>query len=148
MRFTPHITVATIIENQGRFLLVEEMAAGRAVFNQPAGHLEADESLIQAAIRETLEETGWEVEITALTGIYLYTAPSNGVTYQRVCFAGKALRHHPARALDEGIIGPHWLTRAELAEQPERWRSELVLQCIDDYLAGERFSLALLRPAS
>ncbi len=75
MRFTPHITVATIIEDQGRFLLVEEMADGRAVFNQPAGHLEADESLIQAAIRETLEETGWDVEITALTGIYLYTAP-------------------------------------------------------------------------
>jgi 8-oxo-dGTP pyrophosphatase MutT (NUDIX family) len=148
MRFTPHITVATIIENQGRFLLVEEMAAGRAVFNQPAGHLEADESLIQAAIRETLEETGWDIEITALTGIYLYTAPSNGVTYQRVCFAGNALQHHPDRALDEGIIGPHWLTRAELAKQPERWRSELVLQCIDDYLAGERFPLELLRPAS
>jgi ADP-ribose pyrophosphatase YjhB (NUDIX family) len=148
MRFTPHITVATIIENQGRFLLVEEMAAGRAVFNQPAGHLEADESLIQAAIRETLEETGWEVEITALTGIYLYTAPSKGVTYQRVCFAGKALRHHPTLTLDEGIIGPHWLTRTELAKQPERWRSELVLQCIDDYLTGERFPLALLRPAS
>lgn len=148
MRFTPHVTVATIIEDQGRFLLVEEMAAGRAVFNQPAGHLEADESLMQAAIRETLEETGWDVEITYLTGIYLYTAPSNGVTYQRVCFAGKALRHHPERALDEGIIGPRWLTRAELAEQPERWRSELVLQCIDDYLTGERFPLALLRPTS
>ncbi|MDO8697922.1 MAG: NUDIX hydrolase [Pseudomonas sp.] len=148
MRFTPHVTVATIIEDQGRFLLVEEMADGRAVFNQPAGHLEADESLIQAAIRETLEETGWDVEITALTGIYLYTAPSNGVTYQRVCFTGKALRHHPALALDEGIIGPRWLSRAELVAQPERWRSELVLQCIDDYLSGERFSLALIRPAS
>jgi 8-oxo-dGTP pyrophosphatase MutT (NUDIX family) len=148
MRFTPHITVATIIEDQGRFLLVEEMADGRAVFNQPAGHLEADESLIQAAIRETLEETGWDIEVSALTGIYLYTAPSNGVTYQRVCFAGKALRQHPNLALDEGIIAPHWLSRAELAAQPERWRSALVLQCIDDYLAGERFPLALLRPAS
>ncbi|MDO8333026.1 MAG: NUDIX hydrolase [Pseudomonas sp.] len=148
MRFTPHVTVATIIEDQGRFLLVEEMADGRAVFNQPAGHLEADESLIQAAIRETLEETGWDVEITALTGIYLYTAPSNGVTYQRVCFTGKALHHHPTLALDEGIIGPRWLSRDELVAQPERWRSELVLQCIDDYLSGERFSLALIRPAS
>ncbi|MBX9756229.1 MAG: NUDIX hydrolase [Pseudomonadaceae bacterium] len=148
MRFTPHVTVATIIEDQGRFLLVEEMANGRAVLNQPAGHLEADESLIQAAIRETLEETGWDVEITALTGIYLYTAPSNGVTYQRICFTGNALRHNPDLALDEGIIGPSWLTRAELLAQPERWRSELVLQCIDDYLSGERFSLALIRPAS
>jgi 8-oxo-dGTP pyrophosphatase MutT (NUDIX family) len=148
MRFTPHVTVATIIENHGRFLLVEEISAGSTVFNQPAGHLEADESLIQAAVRETLEETGWDVEITALIGIYLYTAASNGVTYQRICFAGKAMRHHPALALDDGIIAAHWLTRDELAAQPERWRSELVMQCLDDYLSGERFSLDLLRPAS
>ena len=73
MRFTPHVTVATIVEDNGRFLMVEEFAEGRAVFNQPAGHLEADESLIQAALRETLEETGWDVELTAVTGIYLYT---------------------------------------------------------------------------
>ena len=145
MQWQPHITVATVIEDQGRFLLVEEMADGRAVFNQPAGHLEADESLIQAAIRETLEETGWDVEITALTGIYLYTAPSNGVTYQRVCFTGNALRHHPSLALDEGIIGPRWLSRAELIAQPERWRSELVLRCIDDYLSDQCFPLSLIR---
>ena len=146
MDWQPHITVATVIEDQGRFLLVEEMAEGRAVFNQPAGHLEANESLIEAALRETLEETGWEVELTAVIGIYLYTAPSNGVTYQRVCFAGKALRERPGSPLDEGIIGPRWLTRDELANQPERWRSELVLRCIDDYLQGERFPLSLIRP--
>ncbi|WP_263141988.1 NUDIX hydrolase [Pseudomonas sp. RIT-PI-AD] len=145
MRFTPHVTVATVVEDQGRFLLVEEYADGRAVFNQPAGHLEADESLIQAAIRETLEETGWEVELTAVTGIYLYTSPGNGVTYQRVCFAGKPVRHLADSPLDEGIIGPHWLTREELAAQPERWRSRLVLRCVDDYLAGERFPLDLIR---
>ncbi|MEK1938788.1 MAG: NUDIX hydrolase [Pseudomonas sp.] len=145
MRFTPHVTVATIVEDQGRFLLVEETADGRAVFNQPAGHLEADESLMQAATRETLEETGWDVELTAVTGIYLYTAPSNGVTYQRVCFAAKALQQRDNYQLDDGIIGPQWLTRDELAAQPERWRSELVLRCIDDYLGGERFPLALLR---
>ncbi|MGY4531850.1 8-oxo-dGTP pyrophosphatase MutT (NUDIX family) [Pseudomonas sp. TE3786] len=145
MRFTPHVTVATIVEDQGRFLLVEETAGGRAVFNQPAGHLEADESLMQAAIRETLEETGWDVELTAVTGIYLYTAPSNGVTYQRVCFAAKPLAARDNYQLDDGIIGPQWLTREELAAQPERWRSELVLRCIDDYLQGERFPLALLR---
>ncbi len=145
MRFTPHVTVATIVEDQGRFLLVEETADGRAVFNQPAGHLEADESLMQAAIRETLEETGWDVELTAVTGIYLYTAPSNGVTYQRVCFAAKALQKRDNYKLDDGIIGPQWLTRAELLAQPERWRSELVLRCIDDYLSGEHFPLALLR---
>lgn len=145
MRFTPHVTVATIVENDGRFLLVEETANGRAVFNQPAGHLEADESLIQAAVRETLEETGWDVEVTAVTGIYLYTAPSNGVTYQRVCFAARPLQQLDNYQLDDGIIGPQWLTREELAAQPERWRSELVLRCIDDYLGGERFPLALLR---
>ncbi|WP_252275139.1 NUDIX hydrolase [Pseudomonas subflava] len=145
MRFTPHVTVATIVEDQGRFLLVEELAGGQAVFNQPAGHLEADESLIEAALRETLEETGWQVELTAVTGIYLYTAPSNGVTYQRVCFAARPLRHLPGAPLDDGIIGPRWLTREELAAQPKRWRSELVLRCIDDYLAGERHDLSLIR---
>lgn len=145
MRFIPHVTVATIIEDQGRFLLVEEMADGRAVFNQPAGHLEADESLMQAAVRETLEETGWDVELTAVTGIYLYTAPSNGVTYQRVCFAAKALQQRPQHPLDQGIIGPRWLSRDELAAQPQRWRSELVLRCIDDYLEGPHFGLELIR---
>lgn len=145
MRFTPHVTVATVVEDQGRFLLVEEMADGRAVFNQPAGHLEADESLIAAALRETLEETGWDIELTGVTGIYLYTAPSNGVIYQRVCFAGKPLQQRPQHPLDEGIIGPRWLSRDELAAQPERWRSELVLRCIDDYLAGPAHPLTLIR---
>ena len=145
MRFTPHVTVATIVEDKGRFLLVEELADGREVLNQPAGHLEADESLTQAALRETLEETGWEVELTAVTGIYLYTAPSNGITYQRVCFAARPIRHRDELPLDDGIIGPRWLTRAELTEQPQRWRSELVMRCIDDYLAGSRHSLSLIR---
>ncbi len=145
MRFTPHVTVATVVEDQGRFLVVEEMADGRAVFNQPAGHLEADESLIQAALRETLEETGWEVELTAVIGLYLYTAPSNGVTYQRLCFAAKPLRQRLDHPLDAGIIAPHWLTRDELAADPRRWRSELLLRCIDDYLSGERHALSLIR---
>lgn len=92
----PHITVATIIEDQGRFLMAEEFKAGKHVFNQPAGHLEANESLLDAARRETLEETAWEVELTGVVGIYLYTAPSNGVTYQRICFAARALKHHPS----------------------------------------------------
>ena len=127
MRFTPHVTVATVVEDQGRFLLVEELAGGQAVLNQPAGHLEADESLIAAALRETLEETGWEVELTAVTGIYLYTAPSNGVTYQRVCFIAKALKHHPDYQLDEGIVRARWLTRDELMDLRDAWRSELII---------------------
>ena len=144
-RFTPHITVATIVEKEGRFLFVKERAEERIVLNQPAGHLEMDESLIQAAIRETLEETGWDIEITQLIGIYLYTAPSNNVTYQRVCFAGRALAQRENHQLDEGIIAPVWLSRDELIEQQALWRSPMVLRCIDDYLAGERFSLELLK---
>ncbi len=144
-RFTPHITVATVIEKDGRFLFVKEHAEERVVLNQPAGHLEMDESLIQAAIRETLEETGWDIEITQLIGIYLYTAPSNNVTYQRVCFAGRALAQRENYQLDEGIIAPTWLSRDELIEQQALWRSPMVLRCIDDYLAGERFSLELLK---
>lgn len=144
-RFTPHITVATVVEKDGRFLFVKEHAEKRIVLNQPAGHLEMDESLIQAAIRETLEETGWDIEITQLIGIYLYTAPSNNVTYQRVCFAGRALAQRENYQLDEGIIAPTWLSRDELIEQQSLWRSPMVLRCIDDYLAGERFSLELLK---
>ncbi|PIA71279.1 NUDIX hydrolase [Ectopseudomonas toyotomiensis] len=145
MEWQPHITVATVIEDDGRFLFVEEFKAGRLVLNQPAGHLEANESLREAALRETLEETGWDVELTALLGIYLYTAPSNGVTYQRVCFSARPVRHNPERELDSDISGITWLTRDELATQPERWRSELVLQCVDDYLAGISGPLELLR---
>ena len=144
-RFTPHITVATVIEKDGRFLFVKEHAEERVVLNQPAGHLEMDESLIQAAIRETLEETGWDIEISHLIGIYLYTAPTNNVTYQRVCFAGRAVAQRENHKLDEGIIAPTWLSRDELIEQQALWRSPMVLRCIDDYLTGERFSLGLLK---
>ncbi|PSS51623.1 NUDIX hydrolase [Pseudomonas sp. BBP2017] len=145
MTWQPHITVATIVEDQGRFLMVEEFKAGKHVFNQPAGHLEANESLLDAARRETLEETAWEVELTGMVGIYLYTAPSNGVTYQRVCFAAHTLKHHPERTLDSDIVRAVWLTREELLADPARWRSELVPRCIDDYLSGPLHSLALIR---
>lgn len=145
MNWQAHVTVATIVEDQGKFLFVEELKGGKAVLNQPAGHLDPNESLQRAAVRETLEETGWDVELTSVIGIYLYTAPSNGVTYQRICFAAKPLRHNPEYQLDDGIIGPLWLTRDELLAQQERWRSELVLRCVDDYLNGEHFSLDLLR---
>ncbi|KPW52445.1 MutT/nudix family protein, partial [Pseudomonas syringae pv. antirrhini] len=113
MTWQAHVTVATIVEDQGRFLFVEEMKGGRAVLNQPAGHLDPNESLQCAAVRETLEETGWDVELTSVVGIYLYTAPSNGVTYQRICFAAKALRHNCEYQLDHGILGAIWLTRDE-----------------------------------
>ncbi|MFI8739788.1 NUDIX hydrolase [Stutzerimonas zhaodongensis] len=145
MSWHPHITVATIVEVDGRFLMVEESKGGRLVLNQPAGHLEPHETLRQAAVRETLEETGWEVALAGVVGIYLYTAPSNGVTYQRVCFAATPVRHEPHRELDSGIVAALWMTRDELANQPERWRSELILRCIDDYLAGPPHDLAVIR---
>jgi len=145
MSWQPHITVATIIEDSGRFLFVEELKAGKLVLNQPAGHLEANETLREAALREPLEETGWEVQLTGVVGVYLYTAPSNGVTYQRVCFSARPLRHHPKRALDEGIVAAPWLSRDELATQPQRWRSKLVLRCVDDYLGAPPFPLEVVR---
>ncbi|MDE1165280.1 MAG: NUDIX hydrolase [Pseudomonas sp.] len=145
MQWQPHITVATVVEHEGRYLLVEEFKNNQAVLNQPAGHLDPNESLTEAAIRETLEETGYDVELTGVVGIYLYTAPSNGVTYQRICFAGKALKHHPERALDEGIMGALWLTREQIIEQQHRWRSELLLRCVDDFLQGPLHSLSLIR---
>ena len=147
MTWLPHITVATIVEDNGKFLMVEELKGGRAVLNQPAGHLDPNETLTEAAVRETLEETGWDVEATGIVGIYLYTAPSNGVTYQRVCFIAKALRHHPEYQLDEGILRARWLTRDELMAVRDDWRSELIIRCIDDYLAGQRHSLELIRPS-
>ena len=145
MQWLAHVTVATVIEDNGRFLFVEERKANGLVLNQPAGHLEASESLREAALRETLEESAWEVELTGLVGLYLYTAPSNGVTYQRVCFSARPVKHHPSRQLDTDIVTTYWLTRDELAANPSRWRSELVLRCVDDYLAGNLGSLELVR---
>lgn len=145
MTWHAHVTVATVIEDNGRFLMVEERKNDRLVINQPAGHLEPAESLREAAVRETLEETAWEVELTGVVGIYLYTAPSNGVTYQRICFAAKPVRHHPQRPLDSDINAALWLTRDELLADPERWRSELVAQCLEDYLNGQVYPLEVVR---
>ncbi|MEJ6655116.1 MAG: NUDIX hydrolase [Pseudomonas sp.] len=144
MRFLPHVTVATIVEDRGRFLMVEEISHDRVVFNQPAGHLEADESLIEAARRETLEETAWTVEITGLTGVYLFRG-ENGVTYQRTCFTGLPVTHQPDLALDDGIVRAHWLTLDEIEARRAELRSPMVLECILDYLNKPRYPLDLIR---
>lgn len=144
MRFLPHVTVATIVEDQGRFLMVEEIKNNLNVLNQPAGHLERDESLLAAARRETLEETAWEVELTGVVGIYLFTA-DNGISYQRVCFSAKAIRHHPQKKLDEGIVDALWLTRDELMNRQHQWRNPMIMTCIDDYLAGHIYPLSIIR---
>ncbi len=141
MCWTPHATVATIIERDGRFLMVEEDAGSQRVFNQPAGHVEDNETLVAAAVRETLEETGWHVRPEYLVGLYTYKAPSNGVTYYRFCYAATTLEYAQNYQLDEDIIATHWLSRDELQHRHEQLRSPLVLQCIDDYLAGRRYPL-------
>lgn len=145
MSWKPDVTVAAVIENEGRFLLVEERIGGRLVFNQPAGHLEANESLAAAVIRETLEETAWHLEPTALVGIYLWQQPDKARSFLRVTFCGRATRHEPQRPLDRGIRRALWLTREQLVERAERLRSPMVLRCIDDYLQGARFGLELVK---
>lgn len=140
MPWYPHLVVAAIIERDGQFLMIEEISDGLRVINQPAGHVEQGESLVQAALRETLEETGWEVEFTSITGFYQYTSPYNGITYFRCSFNGVAVRDTGAE-LDQDVIGTRWMSYTELQQQQDRLRSPLVLRCIEDYLAGNRLPL-------
>jgi len=144
MVWKPHVTVAAVVERDGAFLMVEEFCNGRVVINQPAGHLDEGESLLSAVQRETLEETAWRVRPTALTGIYQWQSPRNQKTYLRFCFAAEYLGHDPQRSLDEGILQAMWLTRDELVARVDSLRSPMVMQCIEDYLAGLRYPLNLL----
>ena len=145
----PDVTVATVVVRDGKLLMVEERAQGRLVFNQPAGHLEPDESLQQAALRETLEETGWTVELTAFIGAYQWKAPDSpegsGRHYLRFAFAAEPLSHDVARSLDEGIVQALWLSPHELQQEHARHRSPLVWQVVQDYLAGRRSPLSMLQ---
>ena len=144
MAFRPDVTVAAIIERDGRFLVVEERAARRIVINQPAGHLERGESLVEAVVRETLEETAYALVPEALTGIYLWHHPAVDRTFLRVAFTGAVTGPDQARRLDRVIVRTAWMTREQLAARPNALRSPLVLRCIDDYLAGRRHPLSLL----
>jgi ADP-ribose pyrophosphatase YjhB (NUDIX family) len=141
----PDVTVATVVVADGRLLCVEERVNGRLVLNQPAGHLEPDESLQDAALRETREETGWDVRLTAFLGAYQWKAPENGRHYLRFAFAAEPERHDPARTLDEGIVRALWMTPQELHAARDRHRSPLVWQVVTDHLAGHRSPLALLQ---
>lgn len=144
MSWVPHVTVATIIEHDGRFLFVYEEADGKRVYNQPAGHLDPNETLHEAAIRETLEETGWTVKLTGVVGVNLYTAPSNGITYLRTTFIAEPVSHDPDRPLDTGIIEAVWLTYDELLTKKDQLRSPMTLQIIEDYRSGRRFPLEVV----
>lgn len=145
MSWAPHVTVASLVERDGRFLVVEEGAEGRLVYNQPAGHLEQGESLTEAVIRETREETGLAFRPSHLVGIYRWSVPGSDRTYLRFCFAGSATEVSPPQPLDPAIHRVLWLTRPELNALGTRLRSPLVLRCIDDYLAGPPHGLDLLQ---
>ncbi len=139
----PCLTVAAIIAREQRFLLVEEWIAGRLVRNQPAGHVEPGETLMDAVIRETREETGWDFVPTAILGMYFYLTP-DGVPFHRMTFIGDAICHHPTQALDHGIHRADWFSREETAHSNIPPRSPLVLRGIDDYFAGKRYPLDVL----
>lgn len=143
----PSVTVAAVIERDGRFLLVEEETSDGICFNQPAGHLDPNESLEQAVVRETLEESAHDFLPTALIGMYMsrYLSSRTGleVTYLRFAFAGELGAAHD-RPLDDGILRTVWMTYDELVACRSKHRSPLVLQCVDDYLSGKRAPLSLL----
>jgi 8-oxo-dGTP pyrophosphatase MutT (NUDIX family) len=146
----PNVTVAAIIERDGRFLVVEEEVSdgdrGLTLrINQPAGHLDEGESLVQACARETLEETAWRFTPRQLVGIYQWQRPQKDITYLRFAYCGELGEEVAGRALDDGILRALWLTPAELDARRGQHRSPLVMQCIHDYLAGHRYPLELVR---
>lgn len=152
-RWKPNVTVAAVIEREGRFLLVEEHTSSGLRLNNPAGHLDPDEALVQACMRETLEETAHHFRPTALVGVYLSrSAPAAAaqgtvrapLTYLRFAFCGELGAFEPARALDHGIVGTVWMTAPEIRACRERHRSPVLLSCVEDYLAGRRYPLDLL----
>ena len=144
MVWKPNVTVAALIERDGKFLLVEEQTAQGVRFNQPAGHLEPDESLLAAVVRETLEESAYHFSPQHLVGIYRWHAPESNTTYLRFAFSGEITGHEPNRPLDTGILQAVWLTPDEIRQNQERHRSPLILRCVADYLAGKRYPLDLL----
>lgn len=137
----PHVTVATIVENDDKFLMVEEDLHGKKLLNQPAGHLDEGETLIEAAIRETLEESAWQVSISHLVEFAQWTSPNSNTHFLRACFAGTAIKHFPNQKLDDGIIRSLWMSRDEVKQNIHRLRSPLVLDHIDRYLDGKKFDL-------
>ncbi|MBI5107456.1 MAG: NUDIX hydrolase [Rhodocyclales bacterium] len=140
----PNVTVAALIERDGRFLLVEEETEDGLRFNQPAGHLDQGESLVAACEREALEETAWGFRSTALVGVYQWPRPQGDITYLRFAFCGELGQHHPGRKLDTGIVRAVWMTPEEIRASTDRHRSPLVWQCVADCLAGRRYPLELI----
>ncbi len=141
----PNVTVAAVIERDGRFLLVEEETPEGLCFNQPAGHLEEGESLLQATAREALEEAAQHFVPEYLVGIYQWTRPQGDITYLRFAYGGRVEGEEAGRALDAGIVRAVWMTIDEVRATADRHRSPLILQCIEDWLAGQRYPLSVVR---
>ena len=144
MLWAPEVTVACVVERDGRFLMVEERVQGRLVLNQPAGHLDPDETLVEAAARETLEETAWRVRPTGLVAIYQWRSADDGAAVLRFTFAAEPLRQETGRLLDEGIVRAVWLSEAELESGRHAHRTPMVLQSVLDYRRRAPLSLELL----
>ncbi len=143
----PHVTVATVVVRDGRYLMVEERdkVTGAMVFNQPAGHLEPGETLAEGALREIREETGWEVELEGILGWSLMRAPTNGITYYRTLFLGRPLRELPDAAIDPDITAIHWLDFAAISAISDRMRSPLVIRGIELERSGRLFPLDVIQ---
>lgn len=144
-QWKPNTTVAAIIERNGKFMMIEEFSRGQLVINQPAGHLEYGESLLDAIIREVREETAWGFIPESMVGLYMYPSPASDITYLRICFTGDCHDHRPEQPLDDGIQRVLWLGIDELHQQYDRLRSPMVLSSIEDYLAGNRVPLDYLK---
>ncbi len=144
MIWKPNVTVAAVIKQDGKYLLVEEQTKRGVLFNQPAGHLEPNESIVHGAIRETLEETGYTFTPQWLLGIYRWHSLLNDTTYLRFAFSGTVVCHGHDRKLDEGIVRAAWFNANEIYELIHRHRSLLVIKCIEDHLAGKHYPLGIL----
>ena len=144
MVWKPHVTVAAVLERDGKFLIVEEETDDGIRYNQPAGHLECRESLTDAAIREALEETGYSFEPQFLVGVYNWRNEAKDITYLRFAFGGEITGHDAQRKLDDGILAAHWLTLDEIRALEPRHRSPMILRCIEDWHAGKRYPLDLI----
>jgi len=144
MVWCPRATVAVVVPHQGKFLFVEEISQDQKVINQPAGHIEEGESIQAAALRETLEETGWQVALTHFLGLYTLKLPKWNLTYHRHCFIG--LPHEQiTKDLDKDILATHWLSPEEIVSGTYRLRSPLVSKCVEDYVSGKRYPLDIIR---
>ena len=140
-----HLTVATVVERDGKFLMVRETIDGEQVINQPAGHVEPGEDVMAAALRETMEETGWEVAITGFLGFSNAMSPTTGITYYRLAFIAEALNFNADAEIDNDIDSAEWMTLDEIKDPTNKPRSEMVHQAIDDFISGRVFSLEMFR---